>query len=481
MCMRRASLKIRTNHGVWGVCGEQLNYFKPNDILQTTVNELSILRKKAEFSRSDGNARNPGEVQRINRRLALFDIEALSLDSNKFNSLPDELYLFTRLSLLSLSHNILDLVSESIRVMSSLTVLHLDSNQLLSIPDELSSNVNMKKLTLNKNHFLVFPDVIMKLTALEVLNLASNQIVDLPLELPSCNSNLKMLALQNNAIHQLPVDWGLMKKLVLFDLTNNNIIHLPPTIGQCRKLKALYLSDNPLPAFPKDLLSIRGLQQLRLSNTLMKGLPPALARLTNLKELALQGNKLIWPPPEVLTEGLEAIMDYVTQHYDMLDLDPITIEDMLEEEKVVNRAEKELVGQDEDSDEEESEDEFDPFEGMEVGGAITVDSILEHGARVEDFIADMNELQEELVQLEKEHIKHSRIGNKSKIAELDRRIAFINKQRRTIAGRIVEINNLRMMEEELLLVDTELDRMDAPLIQEESEEEVEISEDIDNE
>ena len=35
-----------------------------------------------------------------------------------------------------------------------------------------------------------------------------------------------------------------------------------------------------------------------------------------------------------------------------------------------------------------STEEFDPFEGMEVGGAITVDSILEHDARIEDFVAD---------------------------------------------------------------------------------------------
>ena len=31
-------------------------------------------------------------------------------------------------------------------------------------------------------------------------------------------------------------------------------------------------------------------------------------------------------------------------------------------------------------------------------------------------------------------VKHKRIGNKSKIEELQRRIEFINKQRRTIAG-----------------------------------------------
>lgn len=439
-------------------CYKQLFYLKFNDLIQTTVEELSVARKKASFARSDGQPRNPGEVNRINRRLALFDIEALSLDSNVFDSLPDTVLLFTRLSLLSLSSNRLELITDKVEAISSLTVLHLDNNQLGSIPDALASNIHMKKLTLNRNQFLLFPDVILRLTSLEVLNLASNQITELPPELPSCNSNLKMLALQHNAIHSLPADWGLMKKLVLLDMSNNNIIYVPPSLSQCRRLKAFYLSDNPVPAFPKEVLKILGLQQLRFANTLMKGLPPELALLTNLRELALEGNQLVWPPEEVLAEGFGKIMEYVTEHYEILDLD---IEDILEHQKEAEQAEKE---------EEEEEEEFDPFEGMEVGGAITVHSILEHGARIDDFIADMQEFQQELEQLQKEHVKHTRIGNKGKIAELDRSIDFINKQRRTIAGRIVEINNLRNMEQDLLIVDHELDLMDAPPIKQEEEE-----------
>jgi len=264
-----------------------------------------------------------------------------------------------------------------------------------------------------------------------------------------------------------------MQKLVLLDMTNNHLVYLPPSVSQCRRLKALYLSDNPVPAFPKDLLRIRGLQQLRLANTLMTGLPPELALLTNLRELAIEGNKLIWPPEEVLAEGLEKIKEYVTDHYDLLKLDMETVEDMLEAQKLQDLEAKEAEEGDEEADgeEEEEEEDFNPFEGVEVGGEITVDSILEHHSRIQDCVSDMEELKQELEQLEKELIKHTRIGNKGKIAELDRRILFINKQRRTIAGRIVEINNLRMMEEDLLVVDMELERMDNPQIEEEEEEE----------
>ena len=73
--------------------------------------QLTILRKKAEFARSDGKARNPGEVARINRRLALFDIQALSLDHNSLVQLPDLVLLFTRLAMLTVSHNQLEALS----------------------------------------------------------------------------------------------------------------------------------------------------------------------------------------------------------------------------------------------------------------------------------------------------------------------------------------------------------------------------------
>jgi Leucine-rich repeat (LRR) protein len=209
-----------------------LYYLKPNDVVSTTVEELSVLRKRAEFKRTDGQPRNLGEVQRINRRLALFNIEALSLDSNQFNDLPEHVFVLTRLSMLSLAHNQLEILGKKVEVWSSLTVLHLNNNRLGSIPDELASSCRMKKLTLDHNEFIFFPDVILQLTALEVLNLASNQIEELPAEMPSSNSNLKMLALQHNGLHSLPADIGMLQKLVLCDLSHNHLIALPQSISQ---------------------------------------------------------------------------------------------------------------------------------------------------------------------------------------------------------------------------------------------------------
>ena len=81
----------------------------------------------------------------------------------------------------------------------------------------------------------------------------------------------------------------------------------------------------------------------------------------------------------MLADGIARVMEYVTEHYQLLDLHDL--EDIIEyqKEKALNeaRAAAEAAGE---VFEEAEEEEWDPFEGMEVGGTITVDSILDHGS-----------------------------------------------------------------------------------------------------
>ena len=83
----------------------------------------------------------------------------------------------------------------------------------------------------------------------------------------------------------------------------------------------------------------------------------------------------------MLADGIARVMEYVTEHYQLLDLHDL--EDIIEyqKEKALNeaRAAAEAAGGGFEEAEEE-EEEWDPFEGMEVGGTITVDSILDHGS-----------------------------------------------------------------------------------------------------
>ena len=73
-------------------------------------------------------------------------------------------------------------------------------------------------------------------------------------------------------------------------------------------------------------------------------------------------------------------MEYVTEHYQLLDLQDL--EDIIEyqKEKALNEARAAAEAAGEVFEEAEEEEEWDPFEGMEVGGTITVDSILDHGS-----------------------------------------------------------------------------------------------------
>ena len=82
----------------------------------------------------------------------------------------------------------------------------------------------------------------------------------------------------------------------------------------------------------------------------------------------------------MLADGIARVMEYVTEHYQLLDLHDL--EDIIEyqKEKALNEARAAAEAAGEVFEEAEEEEEWDPFEGMEVGGTITVDSILDHGS-----------------------------------------------------------------------------------------------------
>jgi Leucine-rich repeat (LRR) protein len=77
------------------------------------------------------------------------------------------------------------------------------------------------------------------------------------------------------------------------------------------------LSKNNLTELSIDLLvsigCIKTVQSLNLKNNQLSTLPGLLTNITKLKELDLQGNPLISPPPDVVIEGTEAVLQYLKE------------------------------------------------------------------------------------------------------------------------------------------------------------------------
>src|SRR5258706_434210 len=78
------------------------------------------------------------------------------------------------------------------------------------------------------------------------------------------------------------------EKSTSLNLNGNKIAEIPPEIGQLTNLTTLYLYNNALTS-----------------------LPPEIGQLTNLTTLSLYNNTLTSPPPAVVSQGIQAVLEYL--------------------------------------------------------------------------------------------------------------------------------------------------------------------------
>ena len=75
------------------------------------------------------------------------------------------------------------------------------------------------------------------------------------------------------------------------------------------------LSDNQINFLPKEIANLNNLCVLDMGNNSLQHLPNSLVRLSSLEAqycgIYLDRNPLISPPPEVITQGTPAILDYL--------------------------------------------------------------------------------------------------------------------------------------------------------------------------
>ncbi len=78
-------------------------------------------------------------------------LERLSIYSNDFESLPEEIYSLTSLKELDLGYNKLSSIPKSISNLASLKKLNLRSNDFESLPEEIDSLKSLEELNLGFN------------------------------------------------------------------------------------------------------------------------------------------------------------------------------------------------------------------------------------------------------------------------------------------------------------------------------------------
>ncbi|XP_059215908.1 leucine-rich repeat-containing protein 27-like [Centropristis striata] len=103
------------------------------------------------------------------------------------------------------------------------------------------------------------------------------------------NSTLKYLCLEGNLISSIPDSMFIsLPNLQWLDLRHNQITSLPSEIGSHRSLKTILLEGNPI-----------------------SELPPELGNVITLRGLNLRNCPITFPPQDIVTQGLQSILQYL--------------------------------------------------------------------------------------------------------------------------------------------------------------------------
>lgn len=185
-----------------------------------------------------------GKVEQAKKKVLEITDDYLDLDDHSLTTLPQLLWQFKNLCVLSLANNNLKALPAEIGALVNLEMLDLSANKLKTLPGEIGKLASLRTFYLQKNQLNALPPEIGQLTSLRTLFL--------------CFNNLKTV----------PVEIGKLANLATIELGWNKLEYLPPEMGLCRRMKALSIESNRhLNQIPLSLGQIPALIQLNAYTT----------------------------------------------------------------------------------------------------------------------------------------------------------------------------------------------------------------------
>ncbi|KNE54732.1 hypothetical protein AMAG_17699 [Allomyces macrogynus ATCC 38327] len=177
-------------------------------------------------------------------------------------------------------------------------VLDLSRKQLGVLPVLLDMPV-LVELTLSHNALTSLPDTVALPASLEMLDLSHNQLTTLPAAwtLSEPGTRLHTLNIAFNRLHTLNIAFN---RLHEFRMDLSPLTHLA----------VLILCNNQIRTVHLPAASVPNLTHLDLSNNAMPRLDPELARPANLKVFKVDGNTFRVPRYDVLRLGSDAVLQW---------------------------------------------------------------------------------------------------------------------------------------------------------------------------
>jgi Leucine-rich repeat (LRR) protein/serine/threonine protein phosphatase PrpC len=217
----------------------------------------------------------------------------LMLTNKSLRVVPEGVFRFDRLQVLSLQNNALVSLSARVGMLRSLRVLRLWSNALTSLPDELEQLPHLETLDFGRNHMTEMPPVVARLTGLVELQCHWNLLTKVPAALARL-TRLATLNLSINRIAELPASLARLTNLRNLELSHNEFARLPECIcdGMAASLEVLLATGNLIKVLPTRFTTLAALNTLDLGSNRLLGLPSSVERLTALRTLSVRNNAM---------------------------------------------------------------------------------------------------------------------------------------------------------------------------------------------
>ncbi|CAL0327666.1 unnamed protein product [Lupinus luteus] len=253
-------------------------------------------------------------------------MERVNLSGRGLRFLPEAFGRIPGLVVLDISSNQLSAIPDSIAGLENLEELNISSNLLESLPDSIGLLQKLKFLYASGNKLSALPDSICQCRSLVVLDASFNNLSYLPTNIGYELPNLEKLLIQLNKIRSLPSSVCELKSLRYLDANCNELHGLPIAIGRLTTLEFLNLGSNfsDLKELPETFGDLINLRELDLSNNQIHALPDTFGRLDNLTKLNLEQNPLELPPPEIVSQGVVTVKNFMAKRW---------IDILMEEEK----------------------------------------------------------------------------------------------------------------------------------------------------
>ncbi|KAF8078065.1 RAM signaling pathway protein-domain-containing protein [Lyophyllum atratum] len=142
-----------------------------------------------------------------------------------------------------------------------------------------------------------------KMNLSNIGGLAAEELATLGRETPEDESLVERIALGNNRLTTLPMEFALLSRLRYLNLKHNSFYVFPDVLTSMPSLDTLDISHNRIKALPSQAGQLIHLRVFCFARNKISRLPSYLSQFHNLEVLQVERNPIEWPPKSVMEKG----------------------------------------------------------------------------------------------------------------------------------------------------------------------------------